>query len=70
MNTLTQEAKAEAIKLAMRIDLGEIDTSAVLRIIRKDKTVWIPILEFWEEVSPMTRLVLDRLLLESRYQKV
>lgn len=69
MNSLTKEAKAEAIKLAMRIDLGEIDTKVVLEYIRKNTKVWTPVLEFWEELSPLTRTVLDRLVLENRFLK-
>lgn len=66
---ITDNDKAIAIQLAMDIDLGIVNLKAVLKSIRKNIDVWIPILEFMESSCELTRNALDRLYLESIYQK-
>jgi hypothetical protein len=66
---MIDELKAIAIQFAMDIDLGLIDLKIALEEIRKDKETWIPLLEIMEECCDLTRNALDRLYLESRYQR-
>ena len=67
---ITDDAKAMVIQLAMDIDLGTINLKEALKVIRKDVKTWIPILEFMETSCDLTRNALDRLYLESLYQKI
>jgi hypothetical protein len=66
---ITDDEKAMVIQLAMDIDLGIINLKEALKVIRKDVKSWIPILEFMETSCELTRNALDRLYLESRYQR-
>lgn len=67
---ITDDLKADAIQFAMNIDLGIVDLKVALEEIRKDKATWIPILEFMETSCELTKTALDRLYLESKFQKV
>ena len=66
---ITDDVKALAIQLAMDIDLGIINLKEALKVIRKDAKTWIPILEFMETSCELTKCAIDRLYLESVYQK-
>ena len=66
---ITDDAKALAIQLAMDIDLGIVNLKEALKVIRKDVDTWIPILEFMETSCELTKYAIDRLYLESVYQK-
>ena len=60
---ITDDEKAMVIQLAI------INLKEALKVIRKDVKSWIPILEFMETSCELTRNALDRLYLESRYQR-
>lgn len=64
---ISKEQKAKIIQLAMDIDLGIINLEEALKVIRENKEVWIPILQFMESFDDLTKSALDRLYLESRY---
>lgn len=66
---ITDDEKALVIQLSMDIDLGIINLKEALKVIRKDVKAWIPILEFMETSCELTKTALDRLYLESRYQR-
>lgn len=66
---ITDDEKALVIQLSMDIDLGIINLKEALKVIRKDVKTWIPILEFMETSCELTKTALDRLYLESRYQR-
>ena len=66
---ITADEKATAIQFAMNIDLGIVNLKKALKVIRRDVETWTPILEFMETSCELTRNALDRLYLESRYQR-
>ena len=66
---ITDDLKADVIQFAMDIDLGIVDLKVALEEIRKDVNTWIPILEFMETSCELTKYAIDRLYLESVYQK-
>lgn len=66
---ISDEEKTKVIQLSMDIDLGIINLNEALKVIRKNKEAWIPILEFMETSCELTRTALDRLYLESLYLK-
>ena len=66
---ISDDLKADAIQFAMDIDLGIVDLKVALEEIRKDVKTWIPILEFMETSCELTKYAIDRLYLESVYQK-
>jgi hypothetical protein len=66
---ISDDEKAIVIQLAMDIDLGLIDLKQALKVIRRNTQAWLPILEFMESSCELTRNALDRLYLESKYQR-
>ena len=66
---ISDDEKAMAIQLSMDIDLGVINLKEALKVIKKDAQYWIPILEFMENCCDLTKSAIDRLYLESIYQR-
>ena len=66
---INDNEKAMAIQLAMDIDLGIINLKEALKVIRKDIQYWMPVLEFMENCCDLTKSAIDRLYLESIYQR-